>query len=161
MEQWTIERIRRMRIAAGLSQSQFADKYGIPKRTIEDWERGIRKPQQYVIDLLGARVAMDFGGTISFQESYDYSELLNELRAEIAHGLIKSNEVIQVKYDDNNNIVDWYYDRNTMEDMLDDILEAYGPEAVEKYRQDLPKLKNVNVMEIIEFMQSRQLLSVD
>lgn len=157
MEQWTIEKIRRIRISAGLSQAQFAEKYGIPKRTLEDWERGIRKPQQYVINLLGARIAVDFGVKAAYQESYDYSELLMELRAEVAYGLIKPTDNIQVMYDNEGNIIDWYYDSETMEDMLDEL----EPEEVEQYHKDLQELKEVNVMEIIEFMEGRQLLIVD
>lgn len=157
MKQWTMERIRRMRIAVGLSQSQFANKYGIPKRTIEDWERGIRKPQQYVINLLGAKVAVDFSVNVEYQESYDYSELLMELKAEVVHGFIKPTDNIQVMYDNEGNIIDWYYDSETMEDMIDEL----EPEEIKQYNKDLQKLKEVNVMEIIKFMENRQLLIVD
>ena len=43
--------------AAGLSQTAFAVRFCIPKRTVEDWCRGIRTPPDYVrlmmIRLLG------------------------------------------------------------------------------------------------------------
>lgn len=36
------------RLAAGLTQQQMADLFQIPKRTIENWETGQRKPPEYV-----------------------------------------------------------------------------------------------------------------
>jgi DNA-binding transcriptional regulator YiaG len=40
--------IKEARIAANLTQQQMSDLLGIPKRTIEDWESGTRKPPEYV-----------------------------------------------------------------------------------------------------------------
>ena len=36
--------IKDIRTATGLTQAKFADRFHIPTRTIENWERGIRKP---------------------------------------------------------------------------------------------------------------------
>ena len=36
------------RLAAGLSQQQMSELMKIPKRTIENWEAGSRKPPEYV-----------------------------------------------------------------------------------------------------------------
>ena len=47
----TIKGIRRR---AGLSQRALSDKFGIPRRTIEDWEAGRRTPPDYVVRLLAA-----------------------------------------------------------------------------------------------------------
>ena len=44
--------IKELRIKTGLSQKEFSEKYFIPKRTIQDWESGVRKPSKYVMDLL-------------------------------------------------------------------------------------------------------------
>ena len=52
----TAEVIREIRAKTGLSQAQFAAAYGIPQRTIENWESGVRKPPEYVINLLRYRV---------------------------------------------------------------------------------------------------------
>ncbi len=35
---------RRARTATGLSQSAFADRYGVPATTLRDWEQGRRTP---------------------------------------------------------------------------------------------------------------------
>lgn len=44
--------IREIRNKTNLSAQKFGDKYGIPLRTIQDWERGERKPPEYVVELL-------------------------------------------------------------------------------------------------------------
>lgn len=40
--------IKEARIAAGLTQKQMSDLFGIPLRTIESWEAEVRKPPEYV-----------------------------------------------------------------------------------------------------------------
>lgn len=44
--------IRELRTETGLTQRAFSWRYGIPLRTVEDWERGIRTPPDYLIRLL-------------------------------------------------------------------------------------------------------------
>lgn len=51
--------IKELRELTGLSQQAFSDKYEIPKRTIEDWEGGRRKPPEYVVKLLERVVKED------------------------------------------------------------------------------------------------------
>lgn len=46
------EQIRAIRARTGLSQEAFSRAYEIPRRTIQDWERGLRTPPPYVIRLL-------------------------------------------------------------------------------------------------------------
>lgn len=53
----TVKEIRKI---TGLSQARFGEFYGIPKRTIEDWETGRRKPPEYVLELLERAVKEDF-----------------------------------------------------------------------------------------------------
>ena len=48
----TSEQVRAIRQRTGLSQAAFADKYDIPKRTIENWEAGKREPPIYVLRML-------------------------------------------------------------------------------------------------------------
>lgn len=48
-----------MRNLLGETQGEFASRYGIPLRTIQNWENGVRKAPQYVIDLLDAQVERD------------------------------------------------------------------------------------------------------
>lgn len=40
------------RLSTGLSQSKFAEYFGIPVRTLQEWEQGRRKPPEYLLELL-------------------------------------------------------------------------------------------------------------
>lgn len=51
--------IKEIRAMSGLTQKAFAEKYGIPKRTLESWEMGERKPPEYVVALLEKAVKAD------------------------------------------------------------------------------------------------------
>ena len=53
------EKIRELRQRKGLTQERFCEVYGIPKRTLENWEQGSRKPPEYVIALLERAVEQD------------------------------------------------------------------------------------------------------
>lgn len=44
--------IKEARLEAGLTQQQMSDLFEIPKRTIENWEAGDRKPPAYVEKLI-------------------------------------------------------------------------------------------------------------
>lgn len=44
--------IKELREKTGLSQAKFAERYNIPKRTIENWESGKRTPPEYIESLL-------------------------------------------------------------------------------------------------------------
>jgi transcriptional regulator with XRE-family HTH domain len=48
-----------MRKALGDTQSEFAERYDIPFRTIQNWESGVRKSPEYVTLLLESRVRSD------------------------------------------------------------------------------------------------------
>lgn len=48
-----------IRTLSGLTQQAFSEKYGIPKRSIENWEGGKRNPPEYVINLLERVVKED------------------------------------------------------------------------------------------------------
>ncbi|MCF0110322.1 MAG: helix-turn-helix domain-containing protein [Erysipelotrichaceae bacterium] len=51
--------VREMRMRLGDTQSEFAARYGIPFRTIQNWESGLRKPPEYILSLLNSRVLSD------------------------------------------------------------------------------------------------------
>ena len=52
--------IKELRNITGLSQAKFAEKYEIPRRTIEDWERDLRIPPEYVVKLLEFKIKHDY-----------------------------------------------------------------------------------------------------
>lgn len=43
---------KELRAQSGMTQESFAKYFTIPKRTIEDWERGARKCAPYLLDLM-------------------------------------------------------------------------------------------------------------
>ena len=44
--------LKELREASGMTRNQFAEYFGIPYRTIQDWELGNRKCNDYVLDLM-------------------------------------------------------------------------------------------------------------
>lgn len=53
----TITEIRQL---TGLSMTAFAKLYGIPYRSLQNWEAGIREPPPYLLTLLERVVKADF-----------------------------------------------------------------------------------------------------
>ena len=51
--------IREMRTRLGDTQSEFAARYNIPFRTVQNWETGLRKPPEYIMTLLESRICED------------------------------------------------------------------------------------------------------
>lgn len=51
--------IREMRSRLGETQSEFAARYHIPFRTVQNWETGLRKPPEYIMRLLESRIRED------------------------------------------------------------------------------------------------------
>lgn len=51
--------IREMRTKLGDTQSEFATRYHIPFRTVQNWETGQRKPPEYIMKLLESRIRED------------------------------------------------------------------------------------------------------
>lgn len=51
--------IREMRASLGNTQGEFAARYNIPFRTVQNWETGVRNPPEYILDLLESRVRAD------------------------------------------------------------------------------------------------------
>ena len=51
--------IREMRTKLGDTQSEFATRYYIPFRTVQNWETGQRKPPEYIMKLLESRIRED------------------------------------------------------------------------------------------------------
>ena len=52
--------VKALRSVTGLSQAKFAEKYDIPKRTIENWEAGVSQAPYYLLKLLARAVDEDF-----------------------------------------------------------------------------------------------------
>lgn len=50
---------KEIRDILGISRAEFSRRYGIPVRTLEDWDAGKKKPSDWVMDLLERVVRMD------------------------------------------------------------------------------------------------------
>lgn len=48
-----------MRALLGDTQSEFAARYNIPFRTVQNWETGMRRPPEYITALLESRIQTD------------------------------------------------------------------------------------------------------
>lgn len=44
--------VKEMRTAAGMTQKAFSEYFGIPRRTVENWEGGVNTCPAYVTDLI-------------------------------------------------------------------------------------------------------------
>lgn len=44
--------VRELREQTGLSQKAFGEYFGIPRRTVQNWETGANECNQYIIDLM-------------------------------------------------------------------------------------------------------------
>lgn len=51
--------IKEMRDLLNVSRAEFSRRYGIPSRTLDDWEKGKRTPPPYLITLLERVVTED------------------------------------------------------------------------------------------------------
>lgn len=68
--------IREMRRQLGVTQSEFASRYNIPFRTVQNWENGVRQPPAYLLELLENQIKLDLVNkrTITLPE-YDPQKL--------------------------------------------------------------------------------------
>ena len=55
----TKNEIKELRESTGMNRKEFCEYFGIPYRTVTEWERGTRKMPDYVFRLLAYRVKMD------------------------------------------------------------------------------------------------------
>jgi DNA-binding transcriptional regulator YiaG len=55
-----MNKIRKMRKDAGMTQKMFSDFFGIPVRTLQDWENGMRNPPDYLIRLLPYKLMLEW-----------------------------------------------------------------------------------------------------
>lgn len=56
----TVLEAKSIRTGTNLSQRAFALKYGIPVRTLQEWEQGRAIPPDYVLDLIKKNVEVEF-----------------------------------------------------------------------------------------------------
>ena len=66
------DKIKELRESTGMNRKEFCEYFGIPYRTVTEWERGTRKMPDYVFRLLAYRIKMEnFVGKEEVNEEYD------------------------------------------------------------------------------------------
>ncbi len=45
-------RMKEIRLQTGMSRQQFGDYLGIPRGTIRNWEQGVSKPAEYIVNMV-------------------------------------------------------------------------------------------------------------
>lgn len=81
----TIKEIRKL---TGLSQKGFAEKFNIPKRTIQEWEQERREPPDYVIELLEFKVKWE---ELNMYGEFTLRNFLNSLSHDIECTIVTNN----------------------------------------------------------------------
>ena len=97
---------KNIRTGTNLSQSAFAIKYGIPVRTLQEWEQGRSTPPEYVLNLLKKSTYLDYDFSILKIQSKTKFKVITErfLNADRIHPIMQKDvfEIIKDLKKDNN-----------------------------------------------------------
>ena len=63
------KKIKELRKKTGLSQSKFSAKFGIPVRTLQQWEQGISAPPEYLVRMMAYIMLLEENAQIKDEES--------------------------------------------------------------------------------------------
>ena len=63
------DRIKELRKKTGLSQSKFSAKFGIPVRTLQQWEQGISAPPEYLVRMMAYIMQLEENSQTKDEES--------------------------------------------------------------------------------------------
>lgn len=55
----TKDQVRELRNSTGMNRKEFCEYFGIPYRTVTEWERGTRKLPDYVLRMMAYQVKME------------------------------------------------------------------------------------------------------
>ena len=87
--------IKKLRLKTGMSQRKFAKYFNIPKRTIENWEGGQRKPPAYVVELIKYKIKKERLGMLRLVEkNHGEEKVLMEGYLDDIVQFLKENEEI-------------------------------------------------------------------
>lgn len=76
-------KIKELRAATSLTQEKFSQFYGIPKRTLENWEGGRRTPHEYIFNWLERLIKIDFPDQFTMYKVVDFIHRALEAYPEI------------------------------------------------------------------------------
>lgn len=99
------DRIKELRESTGMNRKEFCEYFGIPYRTVTEWERGTRKMPDYVFRLLAYKIKMEnFAGKEEANEESDNYICITDI-AKAKTGESRSADVVK----------NWLRNRNTLE----------------------------------------------
>lgn len=78
--------IKEIRALTKLSQVNFANKYGIPRRTLEDWESGKHNPAPYVLDMLEKMVLDNEGRFVVWEMQVATEDIKEDIKPGCTYG---------------------------------------------------------------------------
>lgn len=64
-----MNQLKKLRAVTGLNRKDFAISFGIPLRTVEDWEAGKRKMPEYLLRLMEYKIRLEYLATDKDEES--------------------------------------------------------------------------------------------
>lgn len=79
---------KELREQSGMTRNQFCEYFGIPYRTVQDWELGNRKCPEYLIDLMKYKLDHE-------QKAYEEKMRISKLLAE-ASNMMTREEVEKI-----------------------------------------------------------------
>lgn len=66
------QRLIELRISTGMNRREFADYFGIPYRTMQQWELGDRKMPEYLLRLMAYKIRIEKArGIVDDQEDVE------------------------------------------------------------------------------------------
>lgn len=99
------DRIKELRESTGMNRKEFCEYFGIPYRTVTEWERGTRKMPDYVFRLLAYKIKTEnFAGKEEANEESDNYICITDI-AKAKTGESRSADVVK----------NWLRNRNTLE----------------------------------------------
>lgn len=132
----------------GIAVAEASRILDIPLKTIENWKGGTRKPSKLL-----AETIINILENHNFNFSYDYEDLLIELKEEIQDGMISISDEIQILRGYSRNgykpILDWYYSKKIMLELLEDMSE----EEISLYNKDVEKLITLKLDDVLNEME--------
>lgn len=145
--------IREMRKMLGDTQSEFALRYNIPFRTVQNWERGIRTPPPYILSLLEEKVKSDSLNHRQFEiPKYDPDKKRLPKREDYVTGLDWLQEIGKILGEDFVFALDsaLMIDGSFLGRNIEWLIYGYGDEKLEKYDGVVLLGKEVSPMDIKE-----------
>ena len=100
---------------------------------------------------------------MNFKFSYDYSDMIQEIKEDLEDGILKPDSIVQILRDETRSvyhpIIDWYYSENKIvEDTtieFDDTEEVkqFKREYISRYLDDKPRLQLMTVSAMLVEME--------